>query len=389
VNGVLWKRWLIGLGALAAVLGCMVAGSILAWRALLNAFVHQYYRVQYHPVELEASQVGNYPPEHHLQDVPWISTREAVCQSTSLQMIAAQQGIVQPRHHFDFLMGFTYGASQEPGTLAFYPGTDPEPGFAVAAPYLGMVRRYYVTDNDVWYLSALRYYLSRGYPVRLGLDMGVLHDVGEDTPHSEVLTGYDGEGFYYYETVCLSEVPCEPGQLPPGERGLYTTNEKLLDAVLGQARLLDYPWRYSLSIFEPAVLEEDLRPIWARNGQSLIGGNRYGPKQGADVIDGLAEEIEGRGTRFDASEMEPGLTTAVYVRQENAAYLRGAFPGDAELDRAADLFDQAAGNYEAVLDAIEGGITSPAEATQIAGWLHEAATAERAVGEILLARRQR
>jgi hypothetical protein len=374
---------------MAAVLVCLVAGGLLAWRALIDAFVHQYYQAEYAPIELSASQVGTYPPEHHSQDVPWISTQEAVCQSNSLQMIAAQRGIEEPRRHFDFLMGITYGASQEPGTLAFYPGTDPEPGFVVAAPYLGLLRRYFVTDDTELYLAALRHYLSQGYPVRVGLDMGVLHDLGAEIPHSEVLVGYNGGGFYYYETVCVPEVPCKPGHLPPGERGLYTTTNKLLAAVLGQARLLDYPWRYSLSIFEPAPLEEDLRPIWARNGQSLLGGSRYGPKQGADVIDGLAKEIERRNTRTDVSEIEPGLTTAVFVRRENAAYLGEAFPGDSELERATGLFNEAAGCYQAVLDEMEGGITSPSEATQIADWLRQAAKAERAAGEILLARGQR
>jgi hypothetical protein len=373
----------------AVVLGCSVVGGILAWQALMDTFVRQYYQAEYAPLELAASQVGSYPPEYHLQDVPWISTGEPVCQSNSLQMIAAQQGIGASRRYFDFLMGFTYGATQTPGKLAFFPGTDPEPGFAVAAPYLGMVRRYYVTDDSGLYLGTLRHYLSRDYPVRVGLDMGVLHDLGTETPHSETLVGYDGEGFYYYETVCLPEVPCEPGHLPPGEWGLYTSNEALLDAVLGQAELLDYPWRYSLSIFEPGPLEEDLGPIWARNAQSLIGGNRYGPKQGADVIDGLAETIERRGTRIDVSEIEPGLATAVFSRQENAAYLREAFPNDAKLERAAGLFDEAAVHYQAVLDGLEGGITGPDEETQIAGWLREAATAERAAGGILLARGQR
>jgi hypothetical protein len=31
-----------------------------------------------------------YPVENHLNDVPWFDTEEAHCQSTSLQMIAAQ-----------------------------------------------------------------------------------------------------------------------------------------------------------------------------------------------------------------------------------------------------------------------------------------------------------
>jgi hypothetical protein len=206
------------------------------------------------------------------------------------------------------------------------------------------------------------------------------------TPHSDLLVGYDGAGFHYYETVCIPPAPCQPGYRGPGERGLYVPDDKLLEAVRDQAEMLEYPWRYSLSIFETGPLEEDLRPIWTRNGRSLIGGAQYGPRQGADAIDGLATEIEKRGTNIDATEIRPGLEVAVYVRQENAGYLREAFSGNADLERAAKLFDQAASNYQAVLDAIEDDIGDQAEAEQIAAWLRNAAAAERAVGEICVMR---
>ena len=356
----------------------------------MRYFVRRYYGESYHPLELQADSLSDYPVEHHLEDVPWISTREAVCQSTSLQMIAAQRGINQPRRHFDFLMGFTYGAGQIPGGLGFYPGTDPETGLVIAAPYLGLVRRYHVADDAKLYLDALRTYLSRGYPVRVGLDMGTLYDgLDAEIPHSEVLVGYDAAGFYYYETVCLPQAPCQPGHRPPGEVGLFVADEKLLEAVSAQARLFHYPWSYSVSVFEPGPPEQDLGPVWARNGQSLIGGARYGPRQGADVIDRLASQIEVRGARVDASDIEPGLKTAVYVRWENAAYLREAFPGEADLEKAATLIDQASGNYRAVLEALKDDIADRAEAREVAGWLRVAAAAERAAGELLLARGQR
>ena len=383
------SRLAAGLGVAATVLALLALGGLLGWRALMRYFVRRYYEESYHPLELKADSLSGYPVEHHLDDVPWISTREAVCQSKSLQMIAAQRGINQPRRHFDFLMGFTYGASQIPGGLGFYPGTDPETGFVIAAPYLGLVRSYYVADDSKLFLDALRFYLSRGHPIRVGLDMGALYDgLDAEIPHSEVLVGYDAAGFCYYETVCLPEAPCQPGHRLPGEVGLFVADEKLLEAVSAQARLFHHPWRYSLSVFQPGPQEQDLGPVWARNGQSLIGGARYGPRQGADVIDRLASQIEGRGAKVDASEIQPGLKTAVYVRRENAAYLREAFPGEAGLEKAATLFDQAAGDYGAVLEALKDGIAGGAEARQVATWLRDAAAAERAVGEIFLTRSQ-
>ena len=379
------KKWAIRLGIVGGVVILLVVGGVLGWRALMNYFVQQYYQQTYQPLALEAGLVGDYPPERHLNDVPWIAVEESLCQSTSLQMIAAQWGIEQPRRYFDFLMGFTYGVSGQPGGSGFFPGTDPEAGFAIAAPYLGLVRRYYTTDDAALYLRALRYFLAQGRPVRVGLDYGLLYGMDEQLPHSDVLVGYDAQGFFYYETVCVPPAPCQAGQRPPGEEGLYVTDAKLLEAVLSQAKVFSYSWRYSFTIFEAGPRQEDLGPVWERNGQSLIGGAQYGPRSGADVIEGLADTIEKEGAGFDVAEIRPGLETAVYVRGENATYLRERFGGEAEVERAAALFDQAAGDYAAVLEASGDGIAGPAEAEQVAGWLRDAAAAEREIGRIFVA----
>jgi hypothetical protein len=366
----------------------LVIGGFVGWRMLVTHFQGQYYREGYAPLEVAADRVGDYPAEYHLDSVPWIATRESYCQANSLAMVAAQHGVEASTGHCSFLMGFTYGAVAVPGSVGINPFTDPEPGFAVAAPYLGLVRRYYVTDDEVLYLDAVRYALSQGYAVRVALDVAVVYDLDGQLPHSDLLVGYDEAGFIYYETVCLPEFPCEPCHLPPGEGGLWVSDQTLLDAVLAQATTFSYPWRYSLTIFEAGAGEDDLGPIWTRNGNLLIGGARYGPRQGADAIDELATVIEKRGEGMDVSEVTWGLEAAVFTRRDNAAYLREAFSGRADVERAAARFDRAAEDYEAALKEIEDGIADEAESARIAAWLREAATAEREAGETFLARGQ-
>jgi hypothetical protein len=377
--------WLM-LGITVGVLVVLVIGGLVGWRMLMTFFQRRYYQEAYAPMELAADGIGGHPTEVHLDDVPWFATEETYCQSNSLHMIAARKGIEEPREGFDFLMGFTYGAVEVPGGIGFFPFTDPEAGFVIAAPCLGLVRRYYVTDDEALYLDALRYYLSQGYPVRVGLDVAVFYNLEYPLPHSEVLVGYDETGFHYYETVCLSGFPCEPCHLPPGEEGLRVPDQRLLDAVLGQARIFSYPWRYSLTIFDAGPVEDDLGPIWARNGQLLIGGAPYGPRQGADAIEGLAAMIEERGVRVDVSEVRFGLETAGYTRRDNAAYLREAFAGQADIERAADLFDEAAGLYADALAALEDGFADQSEADQMANTLREAAALEREIGQLFLAK---
>jgi hypothetical protein len=87
----------------------------------------------------------------------------------------------------------------------------------------------------------------------------------------------------------------------------------------------------------------------------------------------------------DASEVCGGLKAAVFTRRGNAVYLRTAFAGRADIEHAADLFDQAADAYARALAPLEAGITDPLEADRIVPWLRDAAAAEREAGSVFLA----
>lgn len=353
---------------------------------VLRAMARWYYRFGYQPTPLDVNAVGTFPPEHHLNSVPWISTWVGLCQSTALQMIAAHHGIDRPRRYFDFLMGFTYGASLRPDVGWWNTiGTDPETGLMTAAPFLGLARRYYTTGDPRLYLDALRARLAEGYPVRIPLDMGALYGQPDPLPHNEVLVGYDGQGFYYYEPTCRPPAPCQPAHLPPGEPGLFVTGDRLLQAVASHSTLFAYPWRYPFVLFVPATRAQDLAPVWKQNGQALVGGQRWGQCWGALAIELQAAEVERCGQHFDPGQIELGLEVGVATRPDNALYLREAFPEQPELLEAAGLFDQAAQCYQAALEASSQGIVDQATATAIARWLCQAAAAERGAGQIFLA----
>jgi hypothetical protein len=364
--------------AVPVVVALGVLGFV-GWRLLMRSFTDQYYRESYAPFVLVEGDAGTFPAGHHLADVPWISADIQACQSVTLQIIAAQLRIIAPRRHFEFLMAFTYGASEIPGTEGFFPaGADPEVGMREAAPYLGLSRRYYVTDDPALYLDGIRSWLVRGYPVRVGVEMGVLYGAPGSSPHSELLAGYDPGSFYFYETVCLPPATCQPGERPAGERGLYVPNERLLDAVARQARQFQYPWRYSFAVFEPGPRATDLNPVWARLAQATVGGIRYGPRTGADVFERAAATIEELGARYDPADFRVALA-AERFRQDNGRYLRETFPGEADLVLAADLFDQAAAAHRQAL--ADGNDSARAAAA-----LREAATLKREIGDIFESR---
>jgi hypothetical protein len=165
----------------------------------------------------------------------------------------------------------------------------------------------------------------------------------------------------------------------------------LLDAVANWSGAFSTPWRYALTIFEPGPVERDLKPIWTRNGELLAGGSRFGPRQGADAIEEAAAQIEKQWAALDLANtdfgsLRCGIEAASYTRHSNATYLRAAFSGQTDVERAAGLFDEAAELYTDALAALEDGVADQSEAKGIANTLRDAAALEREIGQIFLTR---
>lgn len=364
----------------------LIAAVMLLWPWLLRYFLRNYYNQSYQPQEIEPGQEHEFPDEQHLLNVPWIISPWQVCQSTSLQMIAASHGINYPRSNFDFLMAFTYGASSLPDQ-AFSPlGTDPEIGMLTAAPYLELKRVYRVTQTPALFASSLRSTLAGGAPVRVALDQGTLYGKSGLIPHSIVVVGYDSTGFYFYEPVGLSPSPVTAGEFPPGEKGLFIKDEVLISAVEQLSRHFKYPWRYAYTYFEPAPLQEDLRPAWLLAGKAMADEIKYGPRMGSRVIEDLASRIEREGIKFDLTKAHDGIALAARLREDNAGFLRANFWMHADVLEAAGQLEHAAHNYRLVLEDIEDGIADQNEARRVALRLFDAAAAERKTGEIFLKR---
>ncbi len=299
-----------------------------------------------------------------------------LCQSVALQMVAALHGVDCPRRYFDFLMGFTYGAMYSRATGFLPAGVDPEIGLISAAPCLGLDRRYYVTDDQARYTAALKHWLSQGVPVRVPLDMGVLYGSDQGMPHNEVLVGYDGPDFEYYEPVGLPPAPCQPGDRRVGASGLKVAGDRLLQAVAAQSEQFGYPWRYPFVMFLPGPRSTDLIGVWQQNAKALIGGKIWGRVLGAAAIDKLADDME-RG-RADPARVEGMLRVGAVTRVDNAQFLRESFPEQSALQPAAALFDRSGEDFRVARESLVDDRAESAAA------LRDAATAERAAGEIFL-----
>lgn len=351
-----WTVILLVVGA------ALLAALIAAYLHAVRLQVHAYYEAELAPQRLGAPAGATPPPAARVTDVPWISSDVELSHSLSLQMLAAQQGVSEPRQKIDFLMGTTWGASELPRTLGFLPGQDPEVGFKNAAAALGFERHYLVTDEPAIYLRELKAQLASGHAVRAAVDLITLEG-GPDAlsrdaaaAHSIVLVGYDEAGFEYYEPVCRESRPCTPGTLPPGAKGLTIASKQLLDAVDRQAVAFKYPWAYQLLVLkkgEPPRAEELERAL-RRNALALVGLKRSELTTGAETIDGMAKAVSRTGREsFFTRRLERDLKLAAMVRRDDARVLPLLFPGDpraalaaTHLEASADAFGRAAATFE-------------------------------------------
>lgn len=368
-----WRK----LGASLAIgIALFAIASMIGWQLLFNFFIRSYYESTYEPRWVTMTDIAPAPSSGMLADVPWIAADGPLCQSTSLQMIAAQHGNLQPRPAIDWLMSFTYGFTIMPGSNYLLPfGLDPEVGLRNAAPYLGLQRQYYVTNDANVFVALARSFIAQGYPVRVALDMGALYGSTEFIGHSDVLIGYDEESFYLYETVCLPPAPCQPGQHPPGDQGLKVSTQQLLTAIASQARTFQYPWRYNLTIFTPAEPTTDLRRVWRQLAQTMLDTNQYGPPTGVTALEQWVDEIE-KG-RVASAQIQYTVPLAARLRRENAAFLRDHFAAEPAIVQAASHLAEAAAYYEQAAAATEP--------TQIVALLRRAAATERTFGETIRA----
>jgi hypothetical protein len=299
--------------------------------------------------------------------------------------VVGQTGRVLSIGEANFLLGFTYGASQNPSAGVFSPFTDPEPGLLFAAPFVGLKRDYFTVDDEQLYLRAIRSELSRGRAVRVALDQSVLDGQPNVRPHDELLVGYDPSGFYYYETVCPSDANCKAGDLAAGDRGLRLSDRLLLDAVESQSRWFQYDWRFALTVFEPdPTANPAMSAALERNGAALTGGGGQNePKTGANAVDDTAAALTPKDPRVDVPSLSRNLAAATYGRRDAAAYLRERFADDANAALAADSLTIAATMYDRATTAAATGIGDPTTDEEIVGFLHEAAAAERGAGYAL------
>ncbi|MCU0698259.1 MAG: BtrH N-terminal domain-containing protein [Myxococcaceae bacterium] len=369
-----WKTVLIVSGLL------LLAGLIGGYLVVMRGAVQAYYGAEYRAEPLPAAMLGTPPPTFRLTDVPWFSERLDHGASSSLRMLAAQQGRLVPRATIDFLTGITWGARPIPRRSGFLPGQDVEAGLLRAAPLLGFTRRFVTTDSADDFVRAVKTAIAGGRAVRLALDRAMLLEQRGLVPHSVVVVGYDEAHFEYYEPWCDDDARCTPAERPAGHPGLSVPTARLLLAVESLSLAMQYPWVYQFVVLEPAGAPAiDLSTLLAINGRGLIGQRTAGPSVGSVAVEDTAKALERHGNDVVTPELSGGVALAAAVRRDDAEALVTLFPARPELAKASEALDEAARQYAKAHQALQAKALEQATAA-----LKEAAKADLTAGRVLL-----
>ena len=122
----------------------------------IEAYVEKYFMKIYQPTQI-ISEEKVFPDKHFIEGLTWYCIeKNYLCQSSTLQMIAETHDIKKPLDYFSFLLGYTYGATYVKGAGMFAAYSDPEPGFITASNYLGLERKYLITDNPELLIDNIR-----------------------------------------------------------------------------------------------------------------------------------------------------------------------------------------------------------------------------------------
>lgn len=366
-----WKIAIIVIALLAITVGI----PVLAKSNITKFFQQLYFHIIDKPQKLETQAIGSFPSKYQIKDVPWISCEKSYSETTTLQMIAYKHLLKPSVGYLNFLMGFTYGAFYPGDQIRFVPYTDPIPGSRLAASYLGLEMKYLTTNDSESFFNALKFYLSREYPVGIQLNAAVLWDEKGLMAHTQLLVGYDESGFYYFDTA-------REDRFIEKAEGIKITTQVLAQAISELHEEFGRPSKFSLTIFEESEKKEGLSKIWQRNGESLVG-SKWGPVSwGALAIKEFAFKIRKEKEIKNLWALE----AMSYTRLDNAKFLEQHFAADREIKEAAQLLRDANEYYEKALEIAKGNIENEEKANEVADLLIKGASLEQEVGKIFISK---
>jgi len=299
--------------------------------------------------ELPKTGMDAFPTKALVEGITRISDTRAYCIPTCLRMIADSAGVREPIEYVNWVTGFSYGGLRKGSFSSFMPVSDAMMGLSFGAPYLGLERELYWSDDREHIVRGIKSEIAKGSPVMLMYDYNAI--AGEDFffPHAAVVVGYSESEFIYLE---------------PGFSDAYEPDSKafsaaaidaFLDGVLTLQRMFTGTAGYSFMVFRPRERLTDYAAVWERDGKELRGMSVpfIDLTMGAKACRALAGEIE--ATEIPAWGWEKLLPVwfefGRYSRADNAAFVLGILGSD-EGAEAARLLLSSSESYARIMLAL-------------------------------------
>jgi len=364
-----------------------------------KAFVERYFHEVYQPESLVSGHF-DFPEEYIIKNLTWhCYLKNHLCQSSTLQMVAENHGIIESLDYFSFLLGYTYGATYVRGAGMFMPYSDPEPGFIPASCYLKLRRKYLVADNMDLLIDNIKLYLSKDYPVRIAWNSALTMKYAIESeyfsgpegwkepsknvfsPHSVLFVGYDSASFYYYETHGRDFTLV-------GEKGIRIDKESAVEAISSFSTRYNLPWNYMLTIFEKDTTSINIVKIFERNGEEMIG-RTFGPTStGSYALKGLSTGVRKEGTKiFESPKIEmfkSSIETLMEIRRGNAIFLGQTFGDNNKILEISRLLHSSADNYQSIIAILDKADNTRNDVISICKLLDLSAETEESAGRIFI-----
>ncbi len=334
---------------------------------------------RYGSIKLPEIGLDGLPPGALVEGITRISDSRAYCIPTCLRMIADSSGVRESIEYVNWITGFSYGGIRKDSFASFMPISDAMTGLRFGAPYLGLERELYWSDDRDLLVRGIKKELAGGSPVMLMYDYNAIAGGDFFFPHAAVIVGYSESEFIYLE----------PGFADAYEPASSTRSAAPIDAFLTGVftlqRMFTGTAGYSFMVFRPRERRRDYDAVWERDGKELRGMKVpfIDLTMGAEACRALADEIEaGKVPARGWDKLLPvWFEFGRYSREDNAAFVLGLLGAD-EGSKAAGLLRSSSESYSRIMSSLPD---SADREISIPRLLRDIAETEEALGSEFLA----
>ncbi len=320
------------------------AGIILCILLMQNCINFQ--EIRYKSKAIDKNIKSVFPSEYNIGGLTWIAADKSYCIPTCLQMIGEWNGIHEPIEYYNWLSGFSYGATYKDSFASFMPVSDAMSGIMFASGFLGLERNLKATADEQAYINAVKSELAADHPVMILYDYNVLTEDTFFFPHAAVLTGYSEDCFYYYEPGFQNRFTPDAG------KGSKAPIKLFMEGIMNLHKKMGLGEGYHFMTFSSIEKRTDFNAVWKRNSEQTRGTSisMINLHTGIRSFRALAEEIrKSELPDWAWQELLPvWFSYGSYSRKDNAEFISKRFSDSQACSNLTDCLSRSSGKFSEI-----------------------------------------